>query len=396
MRNIVLLSTAEWDNPFWTNKQHTACSLSRLDCRILYVESLGLRRPTAHARDWLRIIKRLIKAFSLPRQVKPNLWVWSPLVVPSASKWYTQLLNRIVFTISLRSITLLLGFRKSILWTYNPLVRRYINLKYFSAIIYHCVDNISAQPGMDSRLIKTEERKLCEAADHVFVTSPMLYKSLSEWTKCLTYLPNVVDFNHFSTALTNNLPVPKEYIDVPKPRLLFVGAISSYKVDFDLIREVALIMPSCSIVLVGLVGEGDPVTDVKKIKNIPNIHLLGPKPYRDLPMYMAHSQVGLLPCLLNKYTEAMFPMKFFEYLAAGLPVVSTQLPALDKFQNCFLSGENSSEFIVSIKDALDGRSAIDPNYVSSIASKYTYEDRTIAMLKILDQVLGNISGKSDY
>ena len=396
MRNIVLLSTAEWDNPFWTNKQHTACSLSELDCRVLYIESLGIRRPTARTRDWLRISKRLVKAFSLPKQVKPNLWVWSPLVIPSASKWYTQLLNRIIFTISLLSIIQILGFQESILWTYNPLTRLYVNLKYFSATIYHCVDNISAQPGMDSRLIKEEERKLCENVDHVFVTSSALYQSRSKWTKCLTYLPNVVDFKHFSKAISSKLPFPEVYMDIAKPRLLFVGAISSYKVDFDLIREVALMMPSWSIVLVGLVGEGDPVTDTTKIKDIPNIHLLGPKPYRDLPIYMAHSQVGLLPCLLNKYTESMFPMKFFEYLAAGLPVVSTQLPALDDFQNCFLSGQNSSEFMAAIKNTLDGRSTIAPKYASSVASNYTYEERTITMLKILDQVLHSTSSGRDY
>ena len=71
MKNIVLLSTAEWDNPFWTNKQHTACSLADLDCRILYIESLGLRRPSIHPRDWHRLIKRFTKAFSLPKKIDP-------------------------------------------------------------------------------------------------------------------------------------------------------------------------------------------------------------------------------------------------------------------------------------------------------------------------------------
>ena len=386
MKNIVLLSTAEWDNPFWTNKQHTATSLVGLDCRVLYIESLGLRRPSIHTRDWHRLIKRFTKAFSLPKKINANLWVWSPLVIPAASTWYTKLLNRIVFSASLYLVMLILGFNDSILWTYNPLTKHYVGFKRFSSTIYHCVDNISAQPGMNARLIKAEEQKLCNDVDHVFVTSSNLYCSLKRWAKNITYMPNVVDFNHFSKARLR-LAVPNDYIDIPEPRLLFVGAISSYKVDLGMIREIALMMPSWSIVLIGLVGEGDPATNIKEINDLSNIYVLGPKLYQDLPMYMSHSQVGLLPCLLNEYTESMFPMKFFEYLAAGLPVVSTRLSALNSFKDCFLIGKNSSEFVVHIKSILDGRSTINSDYARSIASKHTYEMRSVAMLKIIDRVL---------
>lgn len=386
MKNIVLLSTAEWDNPFWTNKQHTACSLADLDCRILYIESLGLRRPSNHPRDWHRLIKRFTKAFSLPKKINSNLWVWSPLVIPAPTTWHTKLLNRIVFSVSLYLAMMILGFNDSILWTYNPLTKNYVSIKHFSSTIYHCVDNISAQPGMNARLINAEEKKLCNDVDHVFVTSSTLYRSLKRWTKNITYMPNVVDFKHFSKARSRR-PAPNEYIDIPEPRLLFVGAISSYKVDLGMIREIALMMPSWSIVLIGLVGEGDPATNIKEIDDLSNIYLLGPKPYQDLPIYMSHSQVGLLPCLLNKYTESMFPMKFFEYLAAGLPVVSTQLAALNSFKDCFLTGKNSFEFVVHIKSILDGRSTINPDHASSIASKYTYEMRSVAMLRIIDRVL---------
>ena len=73
--NVVMLSTAEWDNPFWTNKQHTATALADLGFRVLYIESLGLRRPTIRSRDWFRIFKRLIKAFTSPKKLSAKCLV---------------------------------------------------------------------------------------------------------------------------------------------------------------------------------------------------------------------------------------------------------------------------------------------------------------------------------
>ena len=73
--DIIMLSTAEWDNPFWTNKQHTACSLAELGHRVFYIESLGLRSPDAsHGRDWVRLFKRLLRAFLPPKRVKKNIF----------------------------------------------------------------------------------------------------------------------------------------------------------------------------------------------------------------------------------------------------------------------------------------------------------------------------------
>src|SRR3569623_808851 len=82
-RAIVMLSTADWDNPFWTNKQHVAVALARRGYRILYIESEGLRRPTASAPDAKRVLARLKRAVAGMRQVRPKIWVRSPATIPS-------------------------------------------------------------------------------------------------------------------------------------------------------------------------------------------------------------------------------------------------------------------------------------------------------------------------
>jgi len=94
--NFLFVSTADWDNPYWTNKQHVAVELGRRGHKLLYVESQGLRRPTATGRDFKRIIKRLIKGLCLPRQVSTNVWVWSPITIPFQDSALIRGINKFV------------------------------------------------------------------------------------------------------------------------------------------------------------------------------------------------------------------------------------------------------------------------------------------------------------
>ena len=145
--------------------------------------------------------------------------------------------------------------------------------------------------------------------------------------------------------------------------------------------------PNLSVVLVGLIGEGDPGTSINQLLDIQNIYLLGPKPYKELPRLMHYSNVGLLPCVLNQYTRAMFPMKFFEYLAAGLPVVSTRLPSLEEFADYIHFANTAEEFASKINKILSNSSAIDDPRVKELVSEYSYRKRTEKMIETIKQVL---------
>src|SRR3989304_188571 len=92
--DVVMLSTADWDNPFWTNKQHVAVQLAASGYRVFYIDSLGLRRPSASAQDTKRIFRRLQKSVTGPRKVWENIWVWSPFVIPLQKYGLIRRLNR--------------------------------------------------------------------------------------------------------------------------------------------------------------------------------------------------------------------------------------------------------------------------------------------------------------
>ena len=384
-RDIVLVSTAEWHHPFWTNKQHTALALARQGCRILYIDSLGLRKPSANHRDLIRIGRRLLRGLRLPEKVHEGIWVCSPLVIPAARRGFIQGFNKLILRLYLYVCQVYLGFNAPMLWTYNPLTLRLIDSKKYDKLVYHCVDEISAQPGMDAPQIMFWERLLCETADMVFVTSKHLLAARRKFNLSTYYFPNVVDLSYFSSvARLDSASPPSSLASIPGPRLLFVGAISSYKVDFNLLRRLATLRPQWSIILIGAIGEGDPETDIGLLAGLPNVYCLGPKAYSELPAYMVCCDVGLLPCLLNQYTVNMFPMKFFEYLASGLPVVSTVLPSLTEYQSFYDECRTALDFVDAIERILAGKSSLDRHAVHELLASHTYESRTAKMLNIID------------
>jgi glycosyltransferase involved in cell wall biosynthesis len=381
------LSTADWDNPFWTNKQHVAAELARRGFRILYVESLGLRRPSLKSRDLRRILRRLWRALRPPRPVRENLWVWSPLVVPAHGRSWVRRLNRRLFRGGLALWMRWLRIDPDLLWTYSPLTTDVIDLSQFRRVVYHCVDELKAAPGMPEAALERAERELVGRADVVFATALRLAESRRQLNPNTYYLSNVADYRHFARARSPETRIPDDLARIPEPRIGFVGAISGYKLDFALLRLLALAHPEWSIVLIGEVGEGDPWTDVSELEGLPNLHLMGARPYALLPAYLKGFRVGILPNRQNDYTASMFPMKFFEYLAAGLPVVSVQLPALRDHADIASLAGTPQAFIESVARALDADDAALERRLER-ARQHTYVSRTDAMLQILEHLGG--------
>jgi glycosyltransferase involved in cell wall biosynthesis len=380
--DILLISTADWDNPYWTNKQHVAVELGRRGHRVLYLESQGLRRPTATARDLRRIWQRLKKALRRPRRVRDNVWVSSPVLIPFQRSALIRKLNRRVLALQIRIWLWMVGLRPRILWTYSPLTTELYDTGLYGMLVYHAVDDIKAQPGMPRDAIASAEAALARRADVIFATAPHIHETLKALNAECHYFPNVADFAHFNTALSGATQIPDDIARIPGPRIGFIGAVSGYKMDFALLRAVADARPDWSIILIGEVGEGDPWTDITTLSGAPNIHLMGGRPYASLPGYLKAFDVAILPSHINEYTRSMFPMKFFEYLAAGRPVVATPLPALAGHTEVAALRSDAEGFQASIAEALAGQSAPLEQRLAA-ARDQTYEIRTEKMLKIL-------------
>ncbi len=354
-KDIVCVGFADWDTDLWTNQHHLMSRLAK-DNNVLFVESLGLRRPQLAGRDLARIARRLRRGVAPPREVD-GLHVLSPLVMPLHGIALARALNGRLLPALVRRAAGRLGMRRPILWAYVPQAEVLLDVLDPSLVVYHCVDDIAAQAGIDGESFRAAERRFLARADLVLASAPALATRMRELVEetaapslaptmarqghlpqiglpkvphgraTVLEAPNVADTALFATALEPG-PVDAALAALPHPRVVFTGAIVATKLDVALLVELARARPQWSFSLVGPVGPGDPRTDVSALHGEPNVHLLGARSYAGLPAVLRGSDAGLIPYARNDLTESIFPMKVYEYLAAGLPVVATPLPAL--------------------------------------------------------------------
>jgi glycosyltransferase involved in cell wall biosynthesis len=325
-RAIVCVGFADWETDLWTNQQHLMSRLAR-DNRVLFIESLGLRRPQLAGRDLTRIVRRLRRGLRAPRAVD-GLHVLSPLVVPLHGNATVRVLNRRLLRVQARRATRRLGMGRAILWAYVPQAEALIEALDLELVVYHCVDDAAAVAGIDAESFRATERRFVAQADLVLASAPALAARMQELSGNVLYTPNVADTALFARALEPGSKLDPEVTALPRPRIVFTGAIVATKLDVPLLAALARSRPQWSFALVGPVGPGDPRTDVSALRELPNIHLLGPRAYAQLPEVLRVADAGLIPYARNPITESVFPMKVYEYLAAGLPVIATPLPAL--------------------------------------------------------------------
>lgn len=326
-RDIVCVGFADWDTDLWTNQHHLMSRMAE-DNNVLFVESLGLRRPQLAGRDVARILRRLRRGLAPPRRAD-GLHVLSPLVLPLHSNGLVRALNRRLLSALVRRAARRLGMSHPILWAYVPQAEALIEALQPRLVIYHCVDDIAAQAGVDAASFCAAERRFAGRADLVLASAPSLARRMRELAGegRVMDAPNVADTQLFAGALEAG-PVDPALAALPRPRVVFTGAIVTTKLDLPLLVALARARPSWAYALVGPVGPGDPNADVSALEAEPNIHLLGRRAYGELPAVLRGADAGLIPYARNELTGSIFPMKVYEYLAAGLPVVATPLPAL--------------------------------------------------------------------
>jgi glycosyltransferase involved in cell wall biosynthesis len=324
-RDIVCVGFADWDTELWTNQHHLMSRLAR-ENRVLFVESLGLRRPQLAGRDLARIARRLRRGLAPPRAAD-GLHVLSPLVLPLHRNAAARAINRRLLPAPVRRAVRRLGMSRPILWAYVPQAEALIDALDPELVVYHCVDDIAAQAGVDADGFRAAERRFAARADLVLASAPALADRMRELSGNVLYAPNVADTDLFARALEPG-PLDPALAALQQPRIVFTGAIVTTKLDLSLLVALARTQPRWSFALVGPIGPGDPRADVSALREQPNIHLLGPRSYTQLPDVLRAADAGLIPYALNELTRSIFPMKVYEYLAAGLPVVATPLPAL--------------------------------------------------------------------
>jgi glycosyltransferase involved in cell wall biosynthesis len=385
-RDIVCVGFADWDTELWTNQHHLMARLAQSN-RILFVESLGLRRPQLAGRDLRRIARRLRTGLQGPRAAAPGgaglldspdeggqLSVLSPLVVPLHGNAAAEALNRRLLPALVSRAVRRLGMHDPWLWSYVPQAEVLLDALRPSLVVYHCVDDISAHERIDTASFRAAEERFAGRADLVLASAPELVRRMRTISGNVIEAPNVADTELFATALDATGETDPAVAALPSPRLLFTGAISAVKLDIALLVELARARRDWTLALVGPVGLGDPTTDVSALAAEPNVHLLGPRRYEQLPAVLRGADAGLIPYVRSELTDSIFPMKVYEYLAAGLPVVATPLPALAGLEQVACEPDATS-FRATLERELSQDSPARRAARSAAAASHSWEQR---------------------
>jgi glycosyltransferase involved in cell wall biosynthesis len=254
-------------------------------------------------------------------------------------------------------------------------------------ILYDYLDDITAFNGNRSQLYE-DHLFLLQTSNLVTVTAHQLLEDAKQIRPDVLYVPNGVDFSHFDISIEQEVSDPpkemRSLLGEGKPIVGYYGALANW-FDYDLLWDVATNRKDLNFVIIGTDHDGS--LEKSKILDQENIYYLGPKPYNDLPHFLACFDVAILPFKINRITQSTSPIKLFEYFAGGKPVVSTPLKEVIPF-SVVLFGQDSHQFSHAIDEAiLLGR---DPDYVRRVKQKgqeNTWNMRAEQILKAIENEL---------
>lgn len=331
--DFIVLSHLRWDFVF-QRPQHLMTRCSRAN-RVFFWEE-----PVFDAETSRLEVREL--EFQL-RVVVPHLP--AGLSTEEVSRVQEWLMERLLEQYRIQDYTL---------WYYTPLALHFTRQLQPTAVVYDCMDELSAFRGAPPGL-RAAETELFSKADLVFTGGRSLYESKKFQHDSVHCFPSSIDRDFFATARRPRRE-PTDQALIPSPRLGFCGVIDE-RLNVELLGAIADLRPDWQIVMIGPVVKLDPA----EVPHRRNIHYLGAKGYRELPLYLGGWDVGLLPFAQNEATRFISPTKTPEYLAAGLPVVST--PIADVVNPYGTKGlveiaKTPEEFVHSIERAMATRNSV--------------------------------------
>jgi glycosyltransferase involved in cell wall biosynthesis len=371
----IICFASGWDyHP--TSKHHIMRRLAERN-RVIWVNWHASRRPRVHAADIRAIGSKIRQICSGPRRASDAITVLTPWQVPMPAWRLARRINAWSVRRAVRQVLATLTERPVQVWSFAPDVADVLGTFNEELVVYYCVDAFGEFPGYNRALIEARERELLQASDVVITTSPPLYEAKRELHDEVHFVQHGVDYARLSEAVTEDLPLPADLRDLPRPIIGYVGVIGEW-VDVDLLAEAARRRPDASFVVIGPVQTPD-----RALTRLPNLHWLGERDHATLPAYLRAFDVGLIPFRHVPLTHNANPIKLYEYLAAGVPVVSTCLPAVLPIRGSVWTADDTDSFDTCCGEALGHNSPAARQARSQLMESESWQARLEQIERII-------------
>lgn len=360
--DVTVLSTADFHSSVWTNKQYMAVGLAE-HTKVSYIESMGLRAPTVSKADFARLASRFGKGLrrSGRETSVPNVRIISPKVIPYHGAGVVRAINRRLVSATLaRKLEPTPG---SVLWTFSPLTYGLEDLH--SRVVYHSVDLLHTLPGVPRDALLAAEERLIARADHVIASSAGVANHLTELGGRPQVWENVADVEKFSSAAS------LERDD----SVVFAGNLTPTKVNFHLVEDLVergiRVRLAGPVSIDGVSGENE----LQKLLSHPNVEYLGKLSLDQLAAVCGRAKVGVIPYHLNEYTSGVFPLKVYEYMAAGMAVVCTPIKSVVAARPEGVVIAESDNFAAEVADVLQNWTVEQSAISSRLAESHSWAGR---------------------
>jgi uncharacterized SAM-binding protein YcdF (DUF218 family)/glycosyltransferase involved in cell wall biosynthesis len=375
-QNFIIFSSIDWTT-HWQLHHQLATSLVSTGNRVLFIENTGVR--SANIGDIGRLSERIsnwrkgLHGFSSIDG--DNLTSYSPILLPFPYSKLLLLFNKKIFNFSISRWMKASNFSNPVIISFlpTPLIQSAINSINPKLTVYYCANNM-AESSLSASQVRPYEDHFFESVDVVFTAAYVIQEYAQRFSEKVFYFPPGIDFDKFNIALKDNKDIPSDLKKISGRIVGYIGALGRV-LDQELLCALADQCSDFTFVFIG-----PKYTNINVLEAKSNIVFLGAKPHNQLPYYIKGFDVGIVPYICNDFTEGVYPSKLNEYLAMGIPAVSTNLREVRESKEVYgeaaIIANNTEEFINSVKSlVLEKDDVLRKEKRIKIAKENSWESR---------------------
>jgi glycosyltransferase involved in cell wall biosynthesis len=386
---VLVFAGLDW---WYHNRAHAdfqlATRLAR-ERRVLLINSIGPRLPrpgrtSGTAERVLRKLKSFARGVRQPLPDTPDFHVYSPVTVPAYGSPLGRRVNALLVRWQVQAVSWWLGVSRPVVLMTPPTAWPVVRALHALRIVVNRSDKHSAWAEVDQNYVRSLERQMLSHADAVLYVAHSLMEEDAEVVgDRAVFLDHGVDSTWFESSSR-----PPAFLErVPRPRVGYVGTLRDHTVDLGLLHRVATELTDVSLVIVGPV-----FMETAGLEQMPNVHFVGPQPYEHIPRWCAGLDVALMPWLDNEWIRACNPIKMKEYLALGLPTVTTDFPETHRYAHVIDIARSPDEFVALVRAALSRPRDAGAAARRAAVAGDTWDARVAELQKVILEPAGTPSG----